>query len=106
MRPPPCYLTASIVLSGMLERCFDGVEDVMAAERPDLTNLNFYQKLMLGVAGIAKPDVGEYRDYSLLAAKWPTQQHLGDGFNHTTPPHSLKSKDTLSSFVRHAFLVW
>ncbi|RKO96040.1 hypothetical protein CXG81DRAFT_28994 [Caulochytrium protostelioides] len=43
------YHIASIALSGLLKRCFmDGVLNVMDTQLPDLTNLSFYQQLMLG----------------------------------------------------------
>ncbi|RKO98276.1 hypothetical protein CXG81DRAFT_28886 [Caulochytrium protostelioides] len=68
-------------LSGLHKRCFDGVQDVMNAQLPDLTNLSFYQQITLGVASARKPDTyvrDYYRDYPLLAARLPTQRYLGD----------------------------
>ncbi|RKO98478.1 hypothetical protein CXG81DRAFT_28697 [Caulochytrium protostelioides] len=72
----------NITLSGLLKRCLDGVEDVMDALLPDLTNLNFYKQLKLGVAGTAKPKP-HIRDYQLLAARLPTQRHLSDNNIYT-----------------------
>ncbi|RKP00113.1 hypothetical protein CXG81DRAFT_27147 [Caulochytrium protostelioides] len=73
------YHIASIALSGLLKRCFDGIGDAKYAQLPGLTNHNFYKQLMLGGAGATKPDPyvrDYYRDYPLLAAR--SQRHLGD----------------------------
>ncbi|RKO98403.1 hypothetical protein CXG81DRAFT_21354 [Caulochytrium protostelioides] len=49
------YHIASMALSSLLKRCFDGVEDVMGAQLPDLTK-PIYQQLMLSGARAKKPD--------------------------------------------------
>ncbi|RKP01879.1 hypothetical protein CXG81DRAFT_25443 [Caulochytrium protostelioides] len=93
-----------IALSGLLERCFDGVEDVVDAQLPDWTKSNFDQQRMLGVAGATQPDpyvCDYYRDYPLLAARMPTQRDFGDNNIYVTG--ATKYQTTLCNHYQLSF---
>ncbi|RKO96638.1 hypothetical protein CAUPRSCDRAFT_11674 [Caulochytrium protostelioides] len=98
------YYIASIALFSVLKRCLNGVEDLMAAELPDLTKLSSYQQLMLGVASARTPDPyvrDYYRAYPLLAARLPTQRHPGDSNMDTFG--ATKYKTNLSHHFQLSF---
>lgn len=90
---------ASVALSGLLKRCFDGVADVAQAQLPDLADQTFFRHLMLGVDGARLPDPhvrAYYRDHPELVAKLPTERHRGD-----SNIYSAGAKKYLTNFRNH-----